>query len=70
MHQDALAKRNAVAQDRMIAAALLLAERHGIPAPEIPLTGRDTAVLAMAQREVLAAFLESLAAIEAPKGKK
>lgn len=70
MHQDMLAKRNALAQDRMITAALALAEKFDIPAPAIPLSGRDAAVLAMTQREVIAVFLESLIAAETPKAKK
>lgn len=70
MHQDLLAKRNAIAQARMIQAALTLAEKHGLPAPEIPVSGRDAAVLAMAQREVIAVFLEALAEAETSKAKK
>ena len=70
MRQHTLARRNALAQDRMIKAAMALAEKHGLPAPEIPTSGRDAAVLAMAQREVIAVLLEALAEAESPKAKK
>ncbi len=67
MHPTIVAQREAHAQRRIMAAAALVAERHGLDKP-VKLEGRYTDVNAMQTWESVAAFLEALAAVPEPSG--
>jgi len=67
MHIGARAARDQVAQERAIAALAVLAERHGIDAPDLTVQARDPLVRAMMQRERIADALEALVAATEPK---
>lgn len=70
MHPTILAKRNAIAQSRLVAATQTLAERFSLPTGEsVPASVREPAVRGMLERESMADLLESIAQATAPKPK-
>lgn len=67
MHQSILAKRQLDAQNRSMGAVATLAERYGLPLPEVRQV-RDPAIAQMFKWEAVATVLESIAAIEPTPG--
>jgi hypothetical protein len=60
MKNSILARRDDIAQARIIAAIGKLAVRFGVDVPSLDVRARAPAVRAMLQREIVADFLESL----------
>ena len=69
MDVSSFAKRDAVAQQRLLAAVTVLSERFGLGEQSLTVQAKEPAIKAMIQREKLADVLEALVIATEPKPK-
>lgn len=69
MDVSSFAKRDAIAQQRLLTAVTVLSERFGLGEQSLTVQAKDPLVKAMIQREKLADMLETLVVATEPKPK-